>query len=216
MTNEWNQINIWIFPLSTFPHISLSPAPVKPLSSMSWSGARQRGGRATGCHYYSPPSGGEPPPPSSYPPASREPSGYSNTSRGPSASSRGRPGHSPTSKPLEPHPVLPHIYSNQVINHCIEPPFLIIWPLSAPPSLPWPASPSPPPLPALPILLQHLPLLLASHPRARPQIWRRLKIAAHQQGCLCEPLRCSFNLPLHVILLITVSLLLKTINFLMW
>ena len=27
---------------------------------------------------------------------------------------------------------------------------------------------------------------------------------------------CSFNLPLHVILLITVSLLLKTVNFLMW
>jgi len=77
-------------------------------------GARQREGRAPGCHYYSPPSGEQPPPPSSHPPASGEPSGYSKTSRGPSASSRGWAGYSPTSKPLEPHPVLPHIYSNQL------------------------------------------------------------------------------------------------------
>merc|ERR1711974_3772 len=80
-------------------------------------GARQREGRATGCHYYSPPSGGEAPTPhSSYSPASGEPSsGYSQTSRGRSASSRGRAGYSPsTSKPSEPHPVLPHVYSNQL------------------------------------------------------------------------------------------------------
>jgi len=74
-------------------------------------GARQREGRATaGCHYYSPPSAGEAPTPSSsYSPPSGEPSGYSQTSRGRSASSRGR--YSP---PSEPHPVLPHIYSNQL------------------------------------------------------------------------------------------------------
>merc|ERR1719264_2145293 len=77
-------------------------------------GARQREGRGTGCHYYSPASGGEPPP------ASGETSaGYSQTSRGrsrvPSASSRGPvAGYSPTSQPSEPHPVLPHIYSNQL------------------------------------------------------------------------------------------------------
>ena len=106
----------------TFPHVSLSRAPVKSVSSMYRSGARQREGRATGCHYYSPPYEGEPPPP-----ASEQAPGYSKTShRGPSASSRGRPGYSPTSKPLEPHPVLPHIYSNQVIDHCIQPPLLII------------------------------------------------------------------------------------------
>ena len=79
------------------------------------------------------------------------------------------------------HPPTQSYLTSTPIRLCLVIITQILWPwmnwlLSAAPSLPGPSSPAPPPLTALPL---HLSLLLAPNSwAARPQVWRRLKIAS--------------------------------------